>query len=268
MVEVVIGKAIEQKPEFVFCQLQSPEVPKELLAQLPGFKVNWSGDVREPLPSWYGDYADVFDWTALVSEDQVNELLRQGKRARWLNIGFDDAIFSPTGSVCRDVPPIVFMGNDYGDTFPLGALRRNAIAALQRKFGTQVGVYGRFPGATSSLMWDEPAEAAHYRGCLLAIGMSHYRQTRYSSDRQLRAMGCGACYLTLRYPGMEKDFKEGEHLFGWDTITELLDLVETLLHKPDVARLVGAQGCALVHQRHTWQERIKEMVTWMAEKRK
>jgi hypothetical protein len=71
----------------------------------------------------------------------VHEFRKEGFAADYLQIGIDDTIFTPIGPVWN-VEPIVFLGNNYHQHFPLSEEREKMVHALKDVFGDQFGVYG------------------------------------------------------------------------------------------------------------------------------
>lgn len=259
--------------QLMFFHVQTPNVITPALLQAmqeaeilqnPLF-VNWTGDVRHPLPLWYTNLGKYMTMTLFSNETDMKTAREKGIEAHYLNIGFDDQIFRPgphpglpTASVGQ-WPEIVFMGNNYPGHFPLSQYREEMVNKLQARYGKMFGLYGGGWGkrATGNLMNNEQAEADCYRGCKIAINLSHYDYERYSSDRNLRIMGSGAFCLSHRYKGIERDFTPGTHLAVWDSIDDLCDQIDHYLSS-DTSRMSMAEaGSKLAHTSHTWNNRIQ-----------
>ena len=254
----------EWQPDLVFMQLQTegviaPVVLWEIQNLSPRpVVISWSGDVRHPTPRHYFDVGKVIDLTLFTNYNDVAHLESEVASASHLQIGFDEQTFTPFGREL-EVPPIVFLGNYYADRFPLGKHRLDMVHALRHRFGSQFKVYGsNWPFKTEWL--NEPAEAACYRGCSIAIHQSHYSYGRYFSDRLLRAMGSGAFVLAHRWPGIELDFVDGEHLVAWDSFEELTEKAAHYLVNEDERKRIAAAGCELVHREHTWLARMPRLL--------
>jgi len=136
----------EWNPSLVFMQLQTPGVisPETASAIYSPDRVvvNWSGDVRDPIPGWYFELGHAVDWTLVTNEDWVDEFQGKGINAAYLQIGFNQEIFHPWGKML-DVGPIIFLGNHYGNLFPLSNLRMEMVLHLKEAYGADFGVYGR-----------------------------------------------------------------------------------------------------------------------------
>jgi spore maturation protein CgeB len=126
-----------------------------------------------------------------------------------------------------------------------------------------LGLYGNGWGGmeTGNLMGKEVEEADCYRGCKIAISISHFDYKNYYSDRQLRIMGSGACCLVKEYPGCHEDFKNGEEVIFFRDEKDLLAKVEFLLQNEAVRKDIAIKGCKKVHAECTWDNRIDQLLT-------
>ncbi len=250
--------ADEHAPTLTFCQIQTDGVvTRDMIERLPGLTVNWTGDARSPMPTWYEDLAPAFSLTCFSNATDAAALVRRGLRAAYLQIGFDPEVYTPDGDL-GGYPAIVFLANEYKDNFPLGALRREVVARLSKAFGRDFAVYGRGWGdGTRSL--DPLEEARCYRSCKIAIGTSHLDLSRYTSDRMYRAMGSGAFYLTRDYPDRAVDFRDGVDVAVWRDVGELIERCHYYLEHEDERQRIATTGTRLVRSRHTWVGRISEL---------
>jgi hypothetical protein len=258
--DTLILKTISKiQPDLTFMQIQGDGILKpDIAAQIPGIVINWTGDVRQPLPDWFMKVGKNISLTLFTNQADAKVMLDAGLDADYLQTGFHPEIFNPRwGSKLLDIPDIVFMGNNYAQQFPLCQFRRDMVNFLQSKFGQGFAVYGNNWGTPhKSLNKDHRREAAVYRSCKIAIGCSHFDLSRYSSDRLFRAMGSGAFYLTKWYPDIEKDFIPGVHLDVWHTLSELEEKIRFYLAHPELRNKIAAAGCKLVHNRDTWAHRM------------
>ena len=260
-----IHKAIDEvaawAPDLTFMQVQGSRqfgpVPSEV--KKLGVVVNYTGDARQPMPFWYAQAAENVTITCFSDMDSVEALRARGFKSKHMHMGFDNRTFRPDGNRGK-WPEIVFLGNDYNNTFPLSELRRTVATRLRIRYGHRFGVFGTFPGATGNLMFNETAEAECLRSCKIAVGISHLPLRRYTSDRLWRSMGCGALYACHRFPEMEVDFKEGTHLAGWTEPEELCKLIDFYLEHEDDRAKIAKQGCDLVHKNHTWDARMDQLL--------
>lgn len=257
---LIIDTARNFQPDLIFFQIQqSGVIDSQTLNSLPGYKVNWCGDVRDPFPAWYIEMGRYFNLSLFTNGKDIETMRANGCNAGFLQIGFNEKVFN----INRKNPPeIVFMGSHYGNTFPLSQLRHDMVHTLTKKYGERFAVYGnQWDIPTMSLMYNEPAEAMAYNSCKIAINCSHFDLSRYSSDRIFRIMGSGAFCLTKWYPDIEMDFEDGNHLVVWKDISDLLTKIEYYLKHEKEREQIAQSGYELVHSRDTWQHRIDELKT-------
>ena len=257
----IIAASVNMNTDLVFFQIQSHDIIDiNTVKQLKGFVINWTGDVRSPIPKWYFDIGRHINLTAYSNETDVKITTNAGIPAAYLQTGFDDVIFNPEGAK-NEAHEIVFLGNNYTGTFPLSNLRAKMVQFLVNNFGERFKMFGgnwNYPNA-GNLMGNEQGEAAVYRGCKIAINVSHFDYERYSSDRIFRIMGSGAFCLTKWYPGIEIDFKDGVHLKVWKDFEELKKLINYYLIHEEERKQIAAAGCQYVRTYCTWDQRMLEL---------
>lgn len=259
---LIINAAEKLQPDLTFIQVQAPGIVKvDIAAQIPGKVINWTGDARRPIPEWYKELAPNITMSLFSNQTDTLEMLAEGYDADFLQIGFHPQVFKDDGNKSTSVPPVIFMGNNYQDQFPLCQLRRDMVAYLRVHLKNQFQVYGNSWGPGSVRLTNPYDEAATYRSCKIAIGCSHFDLSRYSSDRLFRAMGSGAFYLTKWYPDIEVDFTPGVHLETWKTLEELQEKINFYLRNEDARKKIAVAGCELVHSRDTWAHRMEELKT-------
>ena len=250
------------KPDLTFCQIQVPRVifPKTFHGAT-GVVVNWTGDVLRPLPQWYIDVGREIHWTLFSNQTDVDTARAAGINSTFLNIGFDERVYTPEGPKA-DVPDIIFLGNSYKPkTFDLVTHRADMVKALCERYGNRFRLYGmRWGKHVQSLMYNSAAESAAYRGCKIAINQNHFDYDRFSSDRLLRAMGCGAYVVSNHYPNLEKDFTPGKHLAAWKTFDDLFREIDWALEHEEERKAIADAGSRLVHEKHTWAAKILELI--------
>lgn len=247
------------QPDVIFMQLQTAGVlDKHTAAYISqrAFTMNWTGDVRTPLPQWFKDIAPHIGITLFTNMNDVDHMRNHGFKADYLQIGVPNKIFTAKGEI-KESADIVFMGNNVGG-FPLSSERRQMVDLLRQRYGKQFKVYGvGWQGA--DYIPEQTEEVKYYRGCKIAINFSHFKYKRYSSDRILRAMASGPMVLSHHYPEIEKEFNIGEHLDVWDNFDQLFEKIDYYLNNENKRKEIARAGCAHVHMNHTWQARIPEL---------
>lgn len=250
-------------PHLTFMQVQQGDIIDPATAkQLGGFVINWTGDVRHPIPRWFYDMGKSVNLTCFTNMHDVEELRKSGIDADYLQIGFDQQIFRPTGKTLS-VADIVFMANHHKNhPFPLSAFRYRIAQHLMKEYGERFKVYGvGWDFQTTNLNFQLDTEANVYRSCKIAINCSHFEYSRYSSDRIFRLMGSGAFCLCKWYPDIELDFEDGKHLRVWHTLEELSELIDYYLKHEEERKRIQKAGTLHVHENHTWEARVKDMWT-------
>lgn len=248
------------KPDLVFLQIQTPGIIQETTAKYIASKskvINWTGDVRHPLPQWFIDIGKHIHLTLFTNMNDVEAARVRGIKADYLQIGFPTKIFCPKGEK-RNEADIIFMGNNNG-AFPLSKLRKDMVSVLSKKYGKQFKVFGiNWPGYHAEFNQEE--EAKIYRGCKIAINLSHFDYSRYSSDRLFRLMGAGAFCLSHNYKDIGLEFEVGKHLDVWNDLNELTNKIDYYLNEEEKRKTIKELGCNHVHENHTWNNRIEQLM--------
>lgn len=240
------------KPECVFFQIQQANMISLGLIEYMAKKavlINWSGDVREPLPSWYFDF-DKYCITAFSNMRDAQEI-----GGEYLQIGFDQEIYKPAKT--KKIIDLVFMGNK-SNGFPLSDYRLKTIELLRQKY--KIKVFGGWPYADANLMNLPNEEANYYRASKIGLSISHFCINRYFSDRLLRIMASGCFALSHYYPGIEIDFKLGEHLETFSDNYELEQKIDYFLHNEDERNKIALQGCDHVHRNFTTKNMVNDIL--------
>ena len=252
-------------PDIVFMQLQeggiiSLETARHMTKK--SVVLNWTGDVRHPIPHWYFELGKNIDMTLFSNMNDVDSFNSLGVNAGFLQVGFDENIFTPNGTRSA-YPPIIFLGSNYLSTsrFPLSALRQQMVCRLNSKYGSKFMAYGHnwqeTIGREQFLNPNEEAEA--YRSSLIAINLSHFNYGRYSSDRMLRLMGSGGFCLSHNFTDIEKDYKIGEHLDVWYGIENLLSKIDYYLENHEEREKIRNAGTMFVRDNYTWDKVMIEL---------
>ena len=246
------------QPDVTFMQLQDPTVlqPQDA-ASMFGKLVQWTGDVRQPLPEWYSNLGKVLNLNLFSNEADVEVMRMRGCRAEYMDIGFDPVNWNPNGTKSDIWPEIVFLGSNFGDSFPLGQLRRDMVSMLSERYGERFGCFGHgWNGPRTFPLIEIAEEAECLRSAKIAINLSHYNLERYSSDRLLRSLGCGPLVLSHSYSGIEKDWRVGTDLSTWERLDQIPFKIDVFLEEEEHRLKIAQSGCKRAHDRHTWEKRI------------
>lgn len=258
--EHIVKMCADNEIGTLFLQIQTPDViMPEVMDRIPAFKINWSGDVRENI-EWFVQLGKHVDLTLFTNETDVAKLRDRGVVSDYLQISGDEFQFNKTGGAHTTKHEVVFFGNHYGKTFPLSGYRQEMADAMKRTFGKQFALFGSgWSKADANLMYNEEMEAAIYRGCKIAINLSHFNYKRYTSDRLYRMMQCGAFSLSHHYDGIEQDFEVGKHLDTWKTIEELIEKTRYYLTHEKERNQIAEAGYRHVITNHSFAVRAAEL---------
>lgn len=250
-----LNKVNGQSADMIFIQLQQAGIlSNEKIKALKGFKVNWCGDVRDPLPVWYLDTANVVDVTAFSNRRDVESMSAFGYRADFVEIGFDPEIYFPTSQL--KYVDVVFCANHFG-VFPLSGLRQQI---AQRMTNTKEFIFRLHGiGWGGNITWlNQQQEAEAYRTAKIAINCSHF--DFYTSDRMWRILGSGAMCLSHHYTGIEQDVEVGKHLDTWKTLEELEEKMNWYLGHEDERAEIADAGCKFAHANQTFDKMAERFV--------
>jgi hypothetical protein len=233
------------KADVLFMQLQTPNVvdPSTLkeVRDMGVMVINWTGDVRDPIPQHYIDLAPHVDITAFTNHPDVLTMREMGFDARFLQIGYDPLIYNTLyRPPCR--PRVVFIGNDYRDRFPLSQDRREKVDALHHAFRSDFHAYGKGFGK----MVLKGTDAEVYKEALIAINLDHFDRAGFFSDRYLRSRACGA--YTINGTAM--------------TTEQLIEEVRTALDNPAQTEALGMEQAESTWANDRWNNRVQTIAQW------
>jgi len=256
----IVKEVTGNKYDAVFMQIQGDGVISEHSAQAIsdcslGF--NWTGDARNDV-DWYARFGKYFV-TLFTNMTDVEKMRNLGFRSDYLQVGYDDYYYN--GGNANRLDNIVFCANHYPNGgFPLTEYRRNIAHYLRNEFRERFNLYGNSWDDHSSRFVNNEGEADIYRSCGIAINCSHFDYSRYSSDRILREMACGAFVLTHRYKDIELDFTDNKHLVAWDSIPDLIDKCRYYLSAGNIKERqeIARNGQLLVQSTAKWIHRMSE----------
>ena len=252
-------------PDVVFMQIQkegiiSTETAKKITSK--SYTINWTGDVRFPLPNWFIDLGKNISITLFSNMKDVELSRKQGINSDFLQVGFDPKVFK-TDSLIKKTPAIIFLGSNYinSHSFPLSQFRKDLVQKLYKHFGNDFMAYGsnwnNIVPNPSSLNLNE--ESIAYKNCKIAINLSHFNYERYSSDRIFRLLGSGAFCLSHNYNGIQNDFQIKKHLDIWSDFDELILKINYYWANDYERELIAKQGCKFVRNNCTWDKRMIEL---------
>jgi len=269
LTDLIIERSKAIDTDLIFMQFQNPGVViPDKLQKAKGFKLNWSGDVRHPTPPWYYELGKKINLTCFTNLEDVDNLRAAGIPADYLQIGYEEKVYTPEGPT-GNFAEICFLGSNYLDSgynFPLSPEREAMVDFLTKRYGPKFAVYGKnWPQSGNKWIGCKDGEEQKaYHSCKIAINHNHYCYRRYTSDRTLRIMACGAFCLNRWYPGVEEEFFDGVHLVSWGLpgssgFKQLQDHIDYYLEHEDERKEIAEQGCEHVRENHTWAARMEDL---------
>jgi len=253
-----IHKAInEYEFDIAFFQVQSPGIVHPFLfhnIQDKGiFTINWSGDIRIGTPDWY--FNTGANLTLFTNERDVRNLRSQGLKSDFLQIGIDPKVFN-IYSEQQEKRNVVFMGNNYGNQFPLG---RERSFMAQWLLNSGYTVIGSYRGSIFSLNGNQPEESIVYNNSKIGINYSHFNDDRYTSDRMFRILASGCFCLSHHYKGIETDFEVGKHLDTFKNTRELKSKIDYYLSHEKERNEIAKNGYDLCHEKFTYKSMVENL---------
>ena len=175
----IIEVSEQFNPDITFMQLQSAEpIDVETARKLRGYVINFTGDVRQPLPQWFIDIGKEIDLTLFSNYSDVEKMREMGCNADFIAAGFCKNYYYPI-----EQKEIVFFANNYKDVFPLSPLRNEIGNKLKNRYGNIFGLYGGgWDNADENLFNNPQKESELLRHSKIAINLSQFNLKRYSSD--------------------------------------------------------------------------------------
>lgn len=230
---------------------------------------HWKKSHRCKVSLWYGDCRGEDVPEALKESAPVVDLFltnNSGLLPFYQSIGFRMAIEHHMSADAQLYGPdksdpgfdIVFAGNNYPRKFPLSAEREALLVALSNKFRVLVQGFGWNRLGKKATV--KPYTRGHermgrfYASGKVVLGINHYDVANYYTERTWQGLSSGRAYLVRYIPGIERDFKDGEHLVTFRTIAEAVEKAGDLL--AGQWHNVAARGRAIFLTEHTWRHRF------------
>lgn len=272
----MIQAAKNLSPDLIFCQFQNPEVlDEETVIELSkcGFTVNYTFDVRDAeRTEWMYELGPHFGLTLFACKEDADEARRRGiNNVGNIHSSCDPDFYHPislSAEEKRKYPEIVFIGNNYERTnlgFEKSKEREEMVNFMKAEFGERFGVLGLNWGVGSRIV-DPWEEVRIYNSAKVVICHNDFYRGKYCSDRQWRAMACGANVIVHHYPEVVQDF-EDYFISFWKILDELKHRCELVLDGNWIIYDRGNDYRKCFLERHTWQKRIESIKSMIHELR-
>ena len=195
------------------------------------------------------DIAHHFDFTFLAQKGQVGLFRYAGiKNVMWLPVACSPELHD-VGSFER-IYDIAYVGSPRNDA---GERRRGLLKAIAE----------RFPKHKIGQFWPDDM-ARDYAQSRIVFNACVNRDVNM---RVFEAMASGALLITDEADGLEDLFEDGKHLVIYRKDDELFDLIEKHLADDEARERIASAGRALVHERHTYDDRVERMLAEVVSKR-
>jgi|SRR5579859_231513 len=254
------------KPHLIHMQLQitgiiTPETISQAKQLSPGVIItNWSGDIRTHVIHEMNVMSRVVDYTLISSTGQLDLYKRAGvTNAKYWQVGYDPKFNYPK-YYPNSLYDISFIANNYGNNFPDGHLRVNAVLKCQATFGTRFGLFGSgWPNNPRSC---DPKEGNEiYNKSICALSISNFNNvSHYFSDRLLYCIASGRPTISWYFPGCESYFKEGKEIFYAKNNEDIVNIVNYCKSNPEAANMIGVAGAERAQAEHTFTSKILELL--------
>lgn len=194
-----------------------------------------------------GQYIDYF---FLSNQGQLEEY-----KAKW---AIKNAYFMPQGcfatdslkKIARKKYLLGFLGRRQTND-PRYEERNLILDSFKDKFGLQ----------ESYKIVDAKRSADFYQKCKIIIGVSWKNDVNlYSSDRIFNVLAGRGFYLCSYFPGIEKLFRNHQHLVWFTSIKEGLELAKHYLRENLKREKIAYNGYLLVKVKHTYKMRLANII--------
>lgn len=102
--------------------------------------------------------------------------------------------------------------------------------------------------------------AEFYAQTKTAFGASDFDYALYTSNRFYVALGCGACYVTKKFKGIELLAENRKHLLWFETKQELFDILDYYLSHDSEREKIRQNAARLALEKHTYGHRLRNIM--------
>lgn len=269
--EALVSSFSAHKPDLFYFKKED-HMPRSLFIRLNSVSkktrfIMWYGDQRGYIvPPLVKDRIGLIDCLLINNCDKKQ--FSTYKAAGINNIfTFYDAVsetdFYPrASSIVPITHDVIFGGNNFkNNRFPLSEVRFRLINKIHEKFN--LAVYGEgWPFETYT-----PKAGYEYSRIISSgkvnIGINHYDITGYLDKRFVECVGTGRLHITYYIPGLEKQFKNHEHLVWFKTIQEGLDQISYYLNNDAKRESIAKNGRNFLLKSFSWEARAKQFINIM-----
>ncbi len=234
------------KPHYLFLVLKDTlpivrDIKKELKS-IGTRVIYWFCDPEYPKKE---DLSDVIDMMFLTNRGQIDEY----KNAYSLKkVYYMPLAYGPYIQHRLKLPEMWDVGFSGAiSNEPLHKTRKELINTMARRYNVN----------TSNAIRNNIAE--FYSQSKTVFGASDFDYELYTSNRFFVALGCGACYITKRFKGIELLSDNRKHLLWFDTKEELFDILDYYLRRDSERTKIRENAERLALEKHTFLHRMRNI---------
>lgn len=257
----------EFKPDIIWAQLQetdviTPETWQTIRRDFPKIWLTcWSGDARTYVPTGMQQWLRYFD-VFYNDTDQWHLYEPHCKRYEFMPIAVDPDEVTDFSHPTPYEREIIFIGNNYGETFTNGKFRADLMHHLSVVFGDKFGVIGTgWDSGQVTVLGSCPVkhQGAYYNKAQVCISVDHIQDILHWSERLIWCLGSGTPTVVQYQPEIERWFKDDNTCLYFKTPEECVEKINYLLHNKQYAQSIGARGKREVLTNHIWSKRAQQV---------
>jgi hypothetical protein len=213
--------------------------------------IYWFCDPEHPM---HQDLSDIIDTMFLTNRGQIEEYKNAYnlKRVFYMPQGFDP--YAQHRINLPEIYDIGFAGAISNE--PLHRDRKELIQTMQKRYKVKI----------NNAVRNNIAE--FYSQSKTAFGASDFDYELYTSNRFFVALGCGACYVTKKFKGIELLAENKKHILWFDTKDELFEILGYYIKHDSEREKIRNTASKLALERHTYECRMRNIMDIMEGKTK
>jgi len=236
-----------------------------------GVIVNWDGDQhyepQMPQRGWFVRLGRVCDTSLVVNTKHPAEYAVWGVRhPGFWGVGFDEHIWKPMTPRPEGITPIILLANYWAHITSAYNNRLMLMNTVSQAFPGKFTVYGSgwesYRGAPWKPFLANEEEARVYSGAKASLSISIRSDLpRYTSNRLVYALGCGALVLVEKFADCEGfGLEHGKNCLLFDGPDELVRICRWVLAEASTDELERIrEGAAALGAQHSWQAHMPEL---------
>ncbi|MDP2921155.1 MAG: glycosyltransferase [Candidatus Omnitrophota bacterium] len=208
--------------------------------------IYWFCDPEHPKKE---DLSNVIDAMFLTNRGQLDEYKAAYnlKRVYYMPQGYGPYAQHRLGM--KEIYDIGFSGAISNE--PLHKTRRELIEAMKSRYQLKI----------SNNIRNNIAE--FYSQSKMVFGVSDFDHELYTSNRFFVALGCGACYVTKKFKGIELLAENKKHVLWFETKEELFDILDYYISHDAERSKIREAAERLGIEKHTYDIRVKNVLDIM-----